>query len=100
MVFKKCIPWGDQLMEFLSVTFIIPAIFVIVAFVIIFLMYIFGSNDKTEIKYVTPEECFSDCGGDAVKMADKFLKNYNSLPWGDMIYLQRELIKAQRDSLK
>jgi hypothetical protein len=57
-------------------------------------------SKKKQIKNITPEEYFSDCEGDVVKMADKFLKDTYARSFSELIYLQRELIKAQKDSLK
>jgi hypothetical protein len=54
---------------------------------------------KSETKFPTPEEYFADCDGDAVKMADKFLADYNARTFGELFYLQKELIKEQRKCL-
>jgi len=62
-------------------------------------MFSIPESSVSKPKYISPEDFFSDCDGDVVKMADKFLADYNARTFGELFYLQKELIKEQRKCL-
>ena len=78
---------------------IIPIFFFLLTLGIIYAMYMSGRNTIHEPQIEKPEDFFSDCEGDVVKMADKFLADYNARTFGELFYLQKELIKEQRKCL-
>jgi len=82
-------------------TDILPVVFFAIAMCIVLAAY-FSDRwaKKEEEKFMTPEEFYADCDGDAVKMIDKFLVDYNRRTFGELFYMQKQVIEEQRRLLE